>query len=144
MRIVASLCIPLAAIGTVTLPVLGQEDALENALATLTGGERRTWVRERFEQFMAHDETCEQGEHWIFQATGNILIEKCIEGHVQRQTKTYVLLPAEDIDPQLLLDERTYDVIFYETDDWIEMTLRDWAERKDQPTTDRVFRFEPD
>ena len=110
-----------AAIGAATLPVLGQEDALRGVSDALTGGERRTWVLERFEQFMEYDETCAQGEHWIFQTTGEVLIEKCVEGKVQRESKPYVLLPAEDIDPRLLLDEQTYAMIFYETDEWIEM-----------------------
>lgn len=113
-------------------------DRTGNAFELLTGGDEREWVLERFESFLGEGR-CQQGQRYVFRADGTLLIERCVEGQVERTASAWQIGPDEDQDLALLIDGAVHQIRFRRREGGLELLLRRKADEKVEFTEDRIL-----
>jgi hypothetical protein len=117
---------------------LDQDDRTGNALELLTGGDEREWVLERFESFLGEGR-CQQGQRYVFRADGTLLLERCVEGQVERTESAWKTGPDEGQDLALLIDGAAHQIRFRRREGGLELLLRRKADEKVEFTEDRIL-----
>lgn len=129
------LCLAVAAF-------MARADVKETA-QKLTGATSQNWVAERVETVMGTG-GCTKGETWRFNANNSVEIRKCVNGKIDKQTRTWRLTEKSSLDTVITIDVDQFYIIFYKKGAANWMQLRTVAENKVEQRKNIEFRLEDD
>ena len=123
--------------------VIGWFGRTESPEALLAGTSSRSWVLESTTRYIASVHPCAVRTTYQFYSDMHMTIEAC-DGNGQRITTehTWKVLSRDGSDVLIQIDNRVYSVLVKD-DKPVRMLLRDRAESKIFPTTDREFVLSP-
>ena len=123
-----------------------QEETKE-AINKLVGKNEKTWIFQRFEEYMGNKSKCISGESWTFFQDGRVVVKKCEGRSVKDEEKRWRVEQKSPIDITITVGEDEYLLIFpppKRGSSRQSMILRLKSEIKIHSTKDLVFYYEVD
>jgi hypothetical protein len=117
----------------------------ESASTQLSGPTTRTWILKNIDKRMGSVADCEgDGQVYAFGADHKVIEERCVSGHVQKQSQSWAFESSTD-ELVLKIGDKVFLARFIKREgNNVEMRLRDPAIRKSTETTDMIFRMSLD
>lgn len=117
--------------------ILAEEPA--EAIRMLTGGTNREWLAGDVKTWMGENSTCSSGKIYRFSNDYTAHLEECIAGKRHVKNLTWSMKKDGPLDVVLMLDGKTYTVIFPLEQGHQHMILRKKGPSKIDPIIDHTF-----
>jgi hypothetical protein len=90
------------------VPQVRADEAANKFADRLTGGAQRTWVKTRWENVLATEASCIQGEMWVFETGGRGTTKICLNGRTEESPLIWLQAGTADGLPMIELDGKLY------------------------------------